>query len=107
MDSFNIFLYLAYTLVIVAFLAAVLLPLISAIGNPQSLLKSGLGVLFVVALYFIAYAFSGSEVTQAYSEFDVGPELSKIVGGTLIMSYLLLGFAIVGILYTEVNKIIK
>ena len=107
MDSFDIFLYLAYTLVIVALLAAVLLPLISAIGNPQSLLKSGLGVLFIVALYFIAYAFSGSEVTQAYSEFDVGPELSKIVGGTLIMSYLLLAFAMIGILYTEVNKIIK
>lgn len=107
MDSFDIFLYLAYTLVIVAFLAAVLLPLVSAIGNPQSLLKSGVGVLFIVALYFIAYAFSGSEVTLAYSEFDVGPELSKIVGGTLIMSYLLLGFAIAGILYTEVNKIIQ
>jgi hypothetical protein len=107
MDSFDIFLYLAYTLVIVAFFAAILLPLVSAVGNPKSLLKSGLGVLFIVALYFIAYAFSGSEVTQAYSEFDVGPELSKIVGGTLIMSYLLLAFAIIGILYTEINKIIK
>lgn len=107
MDSFDIFLYLAYSLVIFAFIAAVLLPLISAMGNPQSLLKSGLGIVFIVALYFIAYALSGSEVTQAYSQFNVGPELSKIVGGTLIMSYLLLGFAIVGILYTEVNKIIR
>lgn len=107
MDKFDIFLYLAYTLVIVAFVAAVLLPLISAIGNPKSLLKSGMGVLFIVALYFIAYAVSGNEVTKAYSEFDVGPELSKIVGGTLIMSYFLLGFAIFGIVLTEINKIIK
>jgi hypothetical protein len=107
MDSFDIFLYLGYTLVIVAFVAAVLLPLIGALGNPQSLLKSGLGILFIVVLYFIAYAFSGSEVTQAYSQFNVGPELSKTVGGTLIMAYLLLGFAIVGIVFTEVNKIFK
>ena len=105
--EFDIMLYVAYTLVIVAAVAAILLPLISALGNPQSLIKSGGGLLLVVALYFIAYAFSGSEVTQEYSKFEVGPELSKIVGGTLIMAYLLLGFAIVGIAFTELNKIFK
>ncbi len=107
MDSFDIFLYLAYLLVIFAAVAALILPLISALGNPQSLLKSGLGILAIVGLYFLAYAFSGSEVTQEYSKFNVGPELSKLVGGTLIMAYLLLGFAIVGILFTELNKIFK
>jgi len=107
MDSFDIFLYLGYALVIIATIAALFLPLISALGNPQSLLKSGLGVLFIIALYFVAYAFSGSEVTQEYSKFNVGPELSKIVGGTLIMAYFLLGFAIFGILYTEFNKIFR
>ena len=107
MDSFDIFLYLGYTLVIIAAVAALVLPLINALGNPQSLLKSGVGVIAIVALYFIAYAFSGSEVTQEYSKFEVGPELSKLVGGTLIMAYLLLGFAIVGIVFTEFNKIFK
>ena len=107
MDTFDIFLYLGYTLVIFAAVAAIILPLINALGNPQSLLKSGAGLLMVVVLYFVAYAFSGSEVTQEYSKFDVGPELSKIVGGTLIMAYLLLGFAVVGIVFTEFNKIFK
>jgi type III secretory pathway component EscS len=107
MDSFDIFLYLAYAMVIFAAVAAIILPLINSIGNPQSLLKSGIGVLAIVALYFIAYAFSGSEVTQAYSKFDVGPELSKMVGGSLIMSYLLLGIAVISIVYTEFNKILK
>ncbi len=107
MDSFDIFLYLGYTLVIIATIAAILLPLINALGNPQSLIKSAIGVLIIVALYFIAYASSGSEVTQEFSKFDVGPELSKIVGGTLIMAYLLLGFAVIGIFYTEFNKIFK
>ena len=107
MDEFDIFLYLGYTLVIIAAVSAIILPLINALGNPQSLLKSGLGVVIIVALYFLAYAFSGSEVTQQYSKYEVGPELSKTVGGTLIMAYLLLGFAIVGIVFTEVNKIFK
>lgn len=107
MDSFDIFLYFAYTLVIVSTVAALLLPLINAIGNPQSLIKSGLSIVAIVGLYFLAFAFSGSEVTQEYSKFDVGPELSKMVGGTLIMAYLLLGCAIIGILFTEFNKIFK
>lgn len=107
MDSFDIFLYLAYSLVIIAAVSAILLPLISAIGNPQSLLKSGLGIIAIVACYFLAYALSGSEVTLEYSEFDVTPELSKLVGGTLIMAYLLMGIAIVGIVFTEFNKILK
>ncbi len=107
MDSFDIFLYLGYTLVIIAAVAALLLPLISAIGNPQSLVKTGIGIAIVVVLYFISYALSGSEVTAEYSKFNVGPELSKIVGGTLIMAYLLGGFAIVGIIFTEFNKIFK
>ena len=105
MDSFDIILYLGYALVIFAFVAAVLLPLISAIGDPKSLLKSGIGVLFIIVLFFIAYAFSGSEVTQEYAKFNVGPELSKTVGGTLIMAYMLLGFAVAGILYTEIKSI--
>lgn len=107
MDEFDIFLYLGYTLVIIAAVAAIILPLINALGNPQSLLKSGLGILIIVGLYFLAYAFSGSEVTQEYSKYNVGPDLSKMVGGTLIMGYFLLGFAIVGIVFTEVNKIFK
>lgn len=107
MDAFDIFLYFAYTLVIIAAVAAILLPLISSMGNPKSLLKSGLGILAIVACYFLAYALSGSEVTLQYSKFNVGPELSKIVGGTLIMAYLLLGVAILGIVFTEFNKIFK
>lgn len=105
--EFDLFLYLAYALVIFATVSAILLPLINSIGNPQSLLKSGLGILAMVVLYFIAYAFSGSEVTTEYSKYDVGPELSKLVGGALIMAYLMLGLAILGIVFTEINKILK
>ena len=107
MDSFDIFLYLGYTLVIISALAAILLPLINALGNPKVLLKSGLGVVAIVVIYFIAYAFSGAEVTPEYAERGVGPELSKAVGGTLIMAYILLGISVLGILFTEFSKIFK
>ncbi len=107
MDSFDILLYLGYTLVIISAVAAILLPLINSLGDPKGLLKSGLGVLAIVVIYFIAYAFSGAEVTQAYADKGVGPELSKAVGGFLIMAYILLGVSVLGILFTELNKIFK
>lgn len=107
MDSFDIFLYLGYTLVIIAALGAIVLPLINALGNPSGLLKSGLGIVAIVVIYFIAYAISGAEVTAEYAERGVGPELSKAVGGTLIMAYILLGISILGIVFTEFSKIFK
>ena len=107
MDSFDILLYLGYTLVIIAAVAAILLPLINSLSDPKGLLMSGLGVIAIVVLYFIAYAFSGAEVTQEYAERGVGPELSKAVGGFLIMGYFLLGIAVLGIVFTEVSKIFK
>jgi hypothetical protein len=93
--------------VIIAALGAIVLPLISALSNPKGLVKSGLGVVAIVVIYFIAYAISGAEVTAEYAEHDVGPELSKAVGGTLIMAYILLGVSISGIFFTEISKIFK
>ena len=107
MDSFDIFLYLGYALVIISALAAFVLPLINAMGNPKGLLKSGLGIVAIVVIYFVAYAFSGAEVTAEYAARDVGPELSKAVGGTLIMAYILLGISVLGIVFTEFSKIFK
>ncbi len=107
MDSFDILLYVAYAMVIFSAVAAILLPLIQAISNPATLLKTGAGVLAIVVVYFVAYAFSGAEVTPEYSKYNVGPELSKLVGGTLIMAYIMIGGAILGIVFTEANKIFK
>lgn len=107
MDTFDIFLYLAYTLVIVAAIAAIVLPLINALSDPKSLLMSGLGVLALVVVFIVGYAISGNEVTAVYTKFEVGPDLSKAVGGALIMTYILGIGAVLGIIYTEFIKIVK
>jgi hypothetical protein len=103
----DVLLYLGYTLVLVAAAAAILLPLVNALSSPQSLIKTGVGVLALVVIYFLSYAFSGAEVTPEYAARGIGPDLSKAVGGTLIMAYILLGISVFGILYTEVSKILK
>lgn len=107
MDSIDIALYLAYTLTILAGVAAIAFPLISSVGDPKSLVKSGIGLGALVLIFLISWAISGAEVTAVYEEFEVGASLSKFIGGILTMMYVLTGIAIVGIVYTEISKSLK
>jgi hypothetical protein len=107
MDSIDIALYASYILVLVAAIAAVVLPLIQSLGDPSSLIKSGIGLAALLVVFVIGYAISGNEVLPSYVEFDVDAGLSKFIGGLLMMMYLLIFAAIAGIIYTEVAKSTK
>lgn len=104
MDSIDIALYASYILVLVAAVAAVVLPLIQSLDDPSSLVKSGIGLAALVVVFVIGYAISGSEVLPSYAEFNVDAGLSKFIGGLLTMMYILIFVAIGGIIYTEVAK---
>ncbi|WP_296620839.1 hypothetical protein [Marivirga sp.] len=107
MEIVDIMLYGAYLLVIVAALGAIVLPLISALSNPKSLLKSALGVLVIGVVYLISWGISGDEVTAKYIKFDITSTSSQVIGGVLITTYLLMGIAVVSIVYSEIAKIIR
>ena len=108
MDSIDIILYISYALTILAALAAIVFPLINSLGNPGSLIKSGIGLGVLVVVFLVAWAISGSEFTEYQaSEFGMTASLSKFVGGLLTMMYLLTGIAIIGIIYTEFSKMLK
>jgi len=104
----NYGLYLAYILTIVGVILAIVLPLIKSLDEPKQLVGTAIGVGILVVIYGIGYLISGSEVTARYIESGVETEgLSKLIGGMLTMVYLMLGIAVVGIVYTELNKAIK
>lgn len=107
MDAFDIFLGLGYILVIAAALGAIILPLISAMSNPKTLVKSGIAVVALAVIFLISWSISGNEVTTVYTKFDITETSSKVIGGVLITTYALMIFSVVSILYTEINKIIK
>ncbi len=107
MEIVDIMLYGAYLLVIVAALGAIVLPLISALNNPKSLLKSGLGVLVIGVVYLISWGISGDEVTAKYIKFDITSTSSQVIGGVLITTYLLMGLAVISIIYSEIRKILN
>ncbi len=107
MEIVDIMLFGAYLLVIVAALGAIVLPLINALGNPKSLLKSVLGVVIIGVVYLIGWGISGDEVTAKYIKFDITSTSSQVIGGVLITTYLLMGIAVISIIYSEIAKIIK
>jgi hypothetical protein len=109
MDSIDIFLYVADVLVIVGIILAVVLPLIKSLYDPKSLLKSALAIVALAVLFFIAYSISDGEVLPKYAAapFNLTEGLSKFVGGSLIMTYILTLVALAGIVFTEISKAIK
>ena len=108
MDFVEIGLKFTYTLLVVAIIAAVVMPIFKAVtSDPKSLGKVGIGIGFIVLVYLIGYMMSGSEVTARYAEFGVDSAVSKRIGGLLNTMYLLGGLALAGILYTEVSKLVK
>ncbi len=107
MDTIDIALYAAYILTIIAAVAAVVLPLIQSLSDPSSLAKSGIGLVALLVVFGIGYGLSGSEVLPSYVEFGVDASLSKFIGGSLTMMYILTLVAIVGIVFTELSKVIR
>ena len=108
MDFVDIILYISYALTILAALAAIVFPIINSVGDPKSLVQSGIGLGALAVIFLISWGMSGSEFTEYQaSEFGINAALSKFVGGLLTTVYLLTGIAIIGIVYTEISKAIK
>lgn len=106
MNIVDLGLYATYVLVIVAALAAIILPLIKSLDNPASLGKSLLGVLAIFVVFLIGYLISSSEV-EPYVKYNISSTTSKLVGGSLIALYILGAIAFVSIIYTEISKALK
>ncbi|UII24575.1 hypothetical protein LVD15_14715 [Fulvivirga maritima] len=108
METFvDIALWVAMAMVAIAGIAAIVLPLINSFSNPKSLLKSAIGVVGIAVLFLITWSVAGNEVTNRYIEFGVNESSSKLVGGVLLLMYVLFGIACVGIVITEINKALK
>ncbi len=103
----NYALVFAYCLVGVAVICVIVLPLIKAVDDPKTLLGTAIGLGAILLIFGVSYAASSDEVLPRYITFGVGAGISKLVGGLLTTMYLLLGAAVVAIIYTEVTKAFK
>ncbi len=97
----DIGIYAAYLLIILCAASSIIMPLVQSFGDPKSLVKAGLGVAALVVVFVIGYVIAdpNAEGTTAST--------SKFVGAGIITTYVAFAGAIVGILYTEIAKILK
>ena len=109
MDTYDIMLYATYLLAVVGTILSIVMPLLKSLDDPKGLMKSGLGVLGLAALFFICYALSGNEVLAKFegAPFNLTPGMSQLIGGMLVMTYILTIVAIVSIVVTELTKAVK
>jgi hypothetical protein len=104
----NIGIIIAYILVALGALLAVVFPLVNAVSQPKLLIKAGIGFVGVIVIFGIGYALSDSTLTGKFIQYGVDTgSLSQAIGGALKMVYLLMGIAILGIAFTEFSKAFK
>ncbi|MBX2962599.1 MAG: hypothetical protein KF687_08810 [Cyclobacteriaceae bacterium] len=100
-------LYTGYALFAIALLSAVVLPLVNVLKSPGDLKKALFAILGMVVLFGISYALAGSEVSADHAAKGITSNVSKLVGAGLIMFYLIAAIAVLGLIYSEINKAIK
>lgn len=107
MDIIDIGLWLGYLLLIFAVGAAAVLPLMYAIKTPGAFVRSLYGVGALAVIFIVSYVISGSDVTQAQAAIGVSEFSSKMIGAGLIMFYISLVVAVIGMIYSEISKALK
>ena len=80
------------------------------ISNPKNAKKSLLGVLAIIGVVVIAYIFSSAELMKftdpAMAQYNIPSTLKQVDTG-IFTTYILVGIAIIAMVYTEVAKMFK
>lgn len=97
----DIGLIVAYVLIVLCALSAILIPLVQSFSDPKSLVKSGIGLGAVLVVFLVGYTLAGSESAGTTES------TSKLVGAGIISMYIFVLIAIVGIFFTEISKLFK
>jgi uncharacterized membrane protein len=92
----------------IAGISALLFQLVNMIKHPKKAKGSLIGILILIVLVLLGYAFASS-IPLDFTKPNPNnvPETLKQVGTGLITMYILLGLGILSIVYTEVSKAIK
>ena len=100
-------LYLLYFLFIVAVGLAVVMPIVNAVKTPGSITKALYGFGGLLVLGTICFAIASPEVTPQQAAVGVTGLESRIIGAGLALFYTVFGLAIIGLIYSEINKALK
>ena len=103
----NLLLFIAYVLLLVAILAAVLLPIVRTVQRPGTFKAASIRLGLLVSLFLVAWLWADDEVKPGYLNYDVNTTAVRFIGAILSLLYLVASMAIAGIGFTVCYKIIK
>ena len=110
-------LWAAYILLGVAAAAAILMNLFNSVKNPKSLVKSGIGIVVLVVIFFIGYSMAPAEIDavsqKAFNANNIDPTASgtvttyRLIGGAMTTTLVLIVIAVVGLIYSSIARVFR
>lgn len=105
MNIWDIFMYIAYILLGVAIIAAIVFPLVQMVKQPKKARTSIIILSTLLGIFLLSVAISSNELYDKQPW--ISNLISKEIGGGLIMMYALLAIAIVIGLYFEIRELLR
>lgn len=105
--AINIGFVILYILMVAAILGAVIFPIIQMSGNIKAAKGTIFGVLGLVGLFLFAYAVSPAETGLFYQKMGISPNLSKAIGGGLLVTYIIFAGVLISIAYSSISNWFK
>lgn len=105
--AINIGIYIAYLLLGLTIIGAVVFPIIQMAGDIKKAKGALIGVLAFVIVFLISYALSTPETGAFYDKFGITPTNAKVIGGALIATYIFFAGVIISVIYSQIVKWIQ
>lgn len=104
----NIGIYATYALIGICVLAILIFAVTRIVTHPGAAKSALIGIVALVVLGGISYAISnGSDANGLYADLEVTEGTSHMVGTGLLTFYLLIGIAVLSIIYVEITRLFK
>ena len=100
----NFGIILTYIMVGIAALTAVGFGVVKMIQNTENAKKTILTIGGLAAVLIISYFIAADNLPDSYKKYEITSETSKQVGMGLITFYVLIGSAMLAVLYSELSK---
>ena len=107
MDLINIGIIITYIMVFGAALTVLGFSVMQMIKNPNNARKTLYAIGGLVVVLIISYLIASSEVFPAYEKYNINAGSAKRVGMGLFAFYFLAIGAVLTVLYTEFEKVLK
>ncbi len=87
----------------------IIFPIIQMVSNPKGAKKGLLGIVILAVIVFVSYSLASTDFLKLNESLQKYNEVTtlKQVGAGIYTMYILIGLAILSIVYTEVAKVFK